>query len=101
MQTPKYVIELMKQARYNYDKADYCVVGYTIDIEKSSQRQLIQTHLNDIEKLKAFVERNGGELIINRIPTKTRYAYQAITVTIFDPVMKHLETYIPKEIRRV
>ena len=48
-----------------------------------------------------WVERQaGGEMIILEFPKETHYRRQYAVVTIFDPVMKYLESYIPSEEER-
>ena len=97
MTVPKYVAEIMSRAKYEFDcfknHADYAA-GYTIKIRKSSAYTKIDTFKAEIERLKKWVEKNNGELIVLDIPNKTHYANQVATVTIFDPVMKHIESYI-------
>lgn len=95
MKVPNYVINLMSRARYDYDtKGEKCAVGYTIKIDKHSCYAYASTLQAEIEKLVAWVKRQGGEIEIIDIPKETRIAWQPATVTIYDPVMQHLEKYI-------
>lgn len=100
MTIPKYVIELMRRAEYNYtqNSGKGYEVGYTIDIAKYSYYEYVETFKSEIERLKKWVERqSGGECIIINVPTKTSHKHmQYATVTIFDPVMQHIEQYIGK-----
>jgi excinuclease ABC subunit B len=48
----------------------------------------------EIEKLKKFIIKNNGEFAVLYMPKETHYNDQYAVVTIFDPVMKHLEQYI-------
>lgn len=97
MKIPKYVIEVLERAKYEFDffknNADYAA-GYTIKIRKSTPYTKVDTFKAEIERLKKWVEKNNGEMIILDFPTKTHYVNQAATVTIFDPVMQYIEGYI-------
>lgn len=97
MKTPKYVIDLMSRAKYNFTASgNNYSVGYTIDIAKYSYYETAETFRKEIDRLKKWVERqNGGEMIIISYPTHTIHkTMQYATVTIFDPVMQHIEQYI-------
>ena len=107
MTIPKYVQELMQRSQYEFNHHYYSKykdnydVGYTIEIEKSSTYGYAETLLAEIERLKKWVERQaGGEMIILEFPKETHYRRQYAVVTIFDPVMKYLESYIPSEEER-
>lgn len=96
---PKYVIELMSRAKYNYilcGKNDNAAAGYTIEIKKYSYYETADTFRKEINRLKKWVERQtGGEMIIISYPAHTVHkTMQYATVTIYDPVMKHIEQYI-------
>jgi hypothetical protein len=98
MQIPKYIIELMERSKYNYsnrysNNPDYAV-GYTIEIHKRTYYSRVETLKEEIEKLEKFVIKNNSELKILYMPTETHYNDQHATITIFDPIMKHLEQYI-------
>lgn len=97
MLVPKYVSEIMSRAKYEFDSfknsPDYAA-GYTIKIRKATAQTYISTFKAEIERLKKWVERNNGEMVILDMPNKTHYYNQVATVTIFDPVMKHIESYI-------
>lgn len=96
MTIPKYVIELMKRAKYNYTASgNNYAAGYTIDIEKYSNYETADAFSKEIDRLKKWVERQaGGKMIIISRPILTRYSPQYATVTIFDPVMSQLEKSI-------
>jgi hypothetical protein len=86
-----------RTAYYSKYKENYAV-GYTIRIAKSSEYGYIQTLHDEIDRLKNWVERQtGGELVLLEIPNDTHYRKQYAIVTIFDPVMKHIESFIPSE----
>lgn len=93
---PKYVKELMSRARYNYTCQNYkdYAVGYTIDIEKETYYKRAETLKKEILRLGEWVKRQGGEMVILYCPIGTQYQMQYATVTIFDPVMTHIERYI-------
>ena len=106
MNIPKYVIDLMSRARYNYTaNGENYAAGYTIDIAKYSHYQTVQSFRKEIERLVNWANRQEGAAadlgVMNAyalsIPSKTKHnSMQYATVTIFDPVMKHIEKYIPK-----
>lgn len=99
MNIPKYVVDLMKRAKYNYSSNnENYAVGYTIDIAKRSHYQQIDTFKDEIEKLIAWAKSEGeyGEVAyVLQMPKNTTYKHmQYGTVTIFDPIMKRIEQYI-------
>lgn len=108
MTIPKYVVDMMKRAEYNYDShsnPNYCV-GYTIDIKKATPYQKIYTFQKEIDRLIAWANREYKKLggtnefgeiaYVLSIPNKTTYLgeIQSATVTIYDPIMKHIEEFI-------
>lgn len=110
MKVPKYIIELMERAKYNYDLCGHkeYAVGYTIDIAKFSYYEYVETLEKEIKRLIKwcnkqyekssdgwFTDRNNAYIL--RLPQITEYkTMQYATVTIYDPVMKYLEQYISK-----
>lgn len=99
MKIPKYVIDLMSRAKYNYTASgNNYETGYTVDIKKYSYYETADTFAKEIDRLQKWVERqNGGEMIIISRPILTVHkTMQYATVTIFDPVMQHIEKYINK-----
>ncbi|MDR0819314.1 MAG: hypothetical protein LBN43_07065 [Oscillospiraceae bacterium] len=104
MKIPSYVQDLMSRATYNYDsrcaKHPAYSVGYTIDIEKRSQYGWASFLESEIDRLKKWVERQpGGEMAIIYIPKDTHLRHQQATITIYDPVMQHIEKLIPENRR--
>lgn len=104
MKIPKYIEELMERAQYEYDERYYrrnkdtYSTGYTIRIEKRSDYSKIDTLQGEMDRLKTWVERQpGGEFHLLDIPEVTHYHRQYAVVTIFDPVMKYIESFIPSE----
>lgn len=99
MKIPKYVIELMSRAEYNYkylvNDKNYAA-GYTLRVFKATPYTKVNTLKAEVEKLVAWANKNGGEgtAYILRLPNKTHYYDQSAIVTIFDPVMKQIEKYI-------
>lgn len=97
MKIPKYVIDLMSRAKYNFDlRGNNYAAGYTIDIAKYSHYESAGTFAAEIDRLQKWVERQpGGEIIIISRPILTKHKYmQYATVTIYDPVMKYIEKYM-------
>ena len=101
MKIPKYVQELMERSSYEFN---YCThnpnyaAGYTIRIEKGSYRTYVTTLKAEVERLCKWADSVAGTETahILSLPVVTRYNRQFAIVTIFDPVMKHIEQYIPK-----
>ena len=100
MNVPKYVQDLMERSRFYYNFKtgdDRCGAGYTIAIEKRTAYAMADTLAAEVQRLKNWVERQtGGECIIIRVPAKTHHCNQIAVVTIWDPVMRHLEGFIPQ-----
>lgn len=96
MKIPKYVIDLMSRAKYNYTLCgNNYAAGYTIDIAKYSHYETADTFSKEIDRLQKWVERQGGKMIVINRPILTRHNLtQYAIVTIFDPVMKEIEKYI-------
>lgn len=96
---PKYVQEMMERCQYEFDlykgKEGYAA-GYTIKIRKATAYTRIDTLRGEIERLCKWADKIGGEgtTVILDIPFSTHYCSQAAVITIFDPVMQHLEKYI-------
>jgi hypothetical protein len=96
MEIPKYVQKQMERAKYNfsYEHENYGV-GYTIEIEKSTSYASIETLYQEMEKLKKWVDQQyGGKMDILYLPEATHYCRQYAIVSIWDPIMIHLEKYI-------
>lgn len=108
MKIPAYIKDLMSRSEYEYDSLtsnENYAVGYTIRIEKSTHHQLASTFQKEIEHLTHWVnsqyKKLGGTYgecgYILSVPQKTHFKYrQYAIVTILDPVMKHIENYIPE-----
>ena len=110
MKIPKYVQELLKRSQYVYDsyqKDPNYAVGYTIRIGKRSPYTRAKSFKEEIERFRYWAERvfknqyNGTSDIfyILYMPSRTHYSNigQFAVVTIYDPVMKDIEQFIPKE----
>ena len=102
MKIPIFVKDLMERSEFNFDhrvakNPDYAV-GYTINTEKKSSYGYVTTLSDEMQRLKKWVERqSGGEMVIISTPKETHYHRQTATVTIFDPIMQHLEKLIPEQ----
>ena len=100
MKIPKYVVELMRRSRYEFDRCTQNTnygVGYTISIVKGTEYQQIDTLRQEIERLVKWANRTAGcdTAFLLAIPSETHYTKQSAVVTIFDPVMQKIECYIP------
>ena len=102
---PVYVQELMQRARYEYarcaESKNYGV-GYTVAISKATPYARAWTLKKEVERLCKWANRTAGVEIAHvlYVPDKTRYHEQSAVVTIFDPVMKHIEQFIPENARQ-
>ena len=98
MVIPKYVKEMMGRSSFYYcfdGKDERCAAGYTVAIKKATPYTYAETLFTECERLKKWVERQpGGICHIISTPKRTTHGDQLAIVTIFDPVMKHLEKYI-------
>lgn len=103
MNIPKYVQDIMARSQYFFDfnyfdlntQQNKCACGYTISIKKPTPYTHADTFNSEINRLKQWVERqNGGCCHILYVPNKTYHSKQYAIVTIFDPVMQHIEKYI-------
>ena len=105
MKIPKYVIGLMERSRYEFD---FCTKhpnygpGYTISIVKGTEYQQIDTLKQEVERLIKWANRAAGceTAYLLSIPSITHYRKQYAVVTIFDPVMQKIESYIPHRLGR-
>ena len=99
---PIYVQKLMQRARYEYDRcteSENYGVGYTVAIRKATPYAKAYTLRTEVERLCKWANRAaGGEVApILYMPEKTHYSRdQSAVVTIFDPVMKHIEQFMPE-----
>lgn len=96
---PKYVIEIMSRATYNFTaKGENYAAGYTIDIAKYSHYEYADTFKKEIENLVKWANSQCKEsAYILNVPKKTEHkCMQYATITIFDPIMQKIEQYIKK-----
>ena len=102
---PKYAQEMMERARYEYDRCtsnENYGVGYTVAIRKSTPYAKADTLRAEVERLCKWANRAAGVEVahILYVPEKTCYHEQSAVVTIFDPVMKHIEQFMPENARQ-
>ena len=85
MKIPKYVQELMERSSYEFN---YC----------THNPNYAAGYKAEVERLCKWADSVAGTEIahILSLPVATCYNRQFAIVTIFDPVMKHIEQYIPK-----
>lgn len=98
MVIPKYIKDMMGRARF---VRGFGEPGYTVEIVKATPYTTAETFKMEVERLCAWVERQMSRdefsiptAVINNIPHKTHYCRQVAVVTIYDPVMQHLEKLI-------
>lgn len=100
MKIPKYIIEtLLDRAEYEFTYCTsnkYYAAGYTISIKKARPYQRAETLKKEVKKLCDWADRiaGAGTSYVLSLPTETHYTNQYAIVTIFDPVMKQIESYI-------
>lgn len=105
---PNYIKEILSRSNYVFDyyttDPNYAA-GYTIRIDKATPYTWLKTFKSEITALEYWVQStykriyNDDSIIFHLIyiPTRTHHNSQFAIVTIFDPIMKHLEPYIPKK----
>lgn len=103
MTIPKYVAEILERAEYSFCKE--AIPGYTIKISKWNHYEYADTFRKEIERLIAWANREYKKAsktdeqiaFIIDVPKETKHKYmQYATVTIYDPIMRHIEKYIAK-----
>ena len=103
MKIPKYVQDLMSRSTYVYSTSTLMTenpnyaAGYTIRIEKHSEYAEAEAFRKEVERLVKWANRVAGieTAHILSVPDRTRHHKQGAVVTIFDPVMQKIESYIP------
>lgn len=98
---PIYVQQLMERSRYEYarcHKDENYAVGYTVAIRKATPYSRADTLRAEVERLCKWANRAAGVECAHILytPEKTAYYDQSAVVTIFDPVMKHIEQFMPE-----
>ena len=95
MNVPNYIKVLLSGSRYEFvlcNKSEDYAAGYTIAIRKRSDFQTAKVFREEIERLQKWVNRQpGGDCKILLLPKETHHSKQIAVVTIYDPVMQHLE----------
>ncbi len=103
MNVPKYIIEMLNRSEYNFAIGD---VGYTIDIHKATPYTKVNTLKDEVERLVKWANKQTPQFPemptakLERIEAQTHYRDQIATVTIYDPVIKHLEAFIGYDTKR-
>ena len=93
METPNYIKSSLQGAKFYFGKD--CVAGYSIEIHKRTKYEYASTLLNRCNQIISWCNRQvEGSAEMVRCPYITIYADQFAVITIYDPVMLHLEKYI-------
>ena len=93
MKIPQYVISALRGSEIYYGKDG--VIGYSFKVYKRTIYEYAQTLRNRCWQLITWVNKQeGGHAELVFCPKETHYCRQFAVVTIFDPVMIHLEKYI-------
>ena len=98
MVIPKYVQKLMSRAAFDRLYAnEKSEPGYTIKIRKETPYTYASTLQAECERLVAWANKQPcgpDTALILECPKETHYCRQVAYVTIYDPVMKALESLI-------
>lgn len=96
MKIPKYVENILSRSKYFYGKVDdeYLDVGYALKVNKPTPYTRIDTFRDELNRLGAWVERNGSEFNLVSVPDSTHYYDQYAVVVIYDPLMLRIEHLI-------
>lgn len=101
MQIPKYIKEILSRSDFYYGPGSK--PGYTIRIHKKTEFTYVNTLVKEANNLVSWVKRqmpkdypwdNSPVADIEKIPDRTRYCDQVAIVTVTDPIMKHIESFI-------
>lgn len=100
MKIPKYISELLERSEFviisPYTNA---VPGYTISIEKRTAYSYASTLKDEASRLVEWANREYHKMskdneqiaCIDYLPSETHYHRQIAIVTIYDPIMRHIE----------
>jgi hypothetical protein len=100
MKIPKYVAEILDRSKFAY--GTQAIPGYTIAVNKRTPYSYANTLCTDSFKLikwaneqyrKASKDDTQIAFVID-VPKETHYRNQYAIVTIYDPVMRHIEHLI-------
>lgn len=93
METPNYIKSALRGAKYYFGKD--CVAGYSIKIYKHSRYEYSQTLRSRCGKIITWCNKQvegSAEMVF--CPSCTNYSDQFAVITIYDPLMMHLEQFI-------
>ena len=104
---PKYVEDILARSEYEFDftaNNENYAAGYTIRIKKATTQTQADTFRKEIQRFLNWVQREYNKKyhsanpisFLLSAPTKTHYRNQYAIVTIFDPIMKEIESYIKR-----
>lgn len=100
MKIPKYVIDILQRSEYDFDLCrnhlNYAV-GYTLSIKKYSHYQTAETFKSEVERFVSWCNKKYHNIACTlEVPNKTQHRQmQYAVVTVYDPMMKDIEKYIP------
>lgn len=104
---PKYVESILARSEYEFDftaNNENYAAGYTIRIKKATTQTQADTFRKEIQRFLNWVQReykkkyhsaNPISFLLSA-PAETHYRNQYAIVTIFDPIMKDIESYIKR-----
>ena len=104
---PKYVEDILARSEYEFDftaNNENYAAGYTIRIKKVTTQTQAGTFQKEMQRLLNWVQREYKKryhavnpiAFLLSVPAKTHYRNQYAIVTIFDPIMKDIESYIKR-----
>ena len=99
MKIPKYIIQAVSRASFEFDECttnENYSPGHTIRIPKATRQTYASTARNEVERIVKWSNKNVCPDIayVLKTPRKTHYTEQYSIITIFDPLMQQLESYI-------
>jgi len=107
MKIPKYVEDILGRSEFCFFVGSVCAdAGYTITVHKASEYQMHRTLNAECDRLVAWANRQCPSIEdaptarVDRYLTETHYCDQTAVVTIYDPVMKEIESMIHYDRRR-
>ena len=93
MKTPQYIINALKNTEFYFGK-DGCV-GYSIKIFKHTRYEYAKTLNQRCHTIVSWCNRQiDGSAEVVYCPQLTHYEQQFGIITIYDPMMLHLEQFI-------
>ena len=97
MNVPKYILDILSRSEMARGIGD---PGYTILVHKATPYTRVCTLQEEINRMVKWCNRQVSQMEdcptakVNKMPHVTHYCDQVAIVTIYDPIMLKLESYI-------